>query len=47
MSSMDTTEVNQKDQIPDELWQRLQPLLPVEKPKPKRGRPHKEGIKEV
>jgi transposase len=35
---MSVPEVNAKYQIPDELWERLQPLLPVERPKPKGGR---------
>lgn len=36
---MSSLEVNAKYQIPDELWERLQPLLPPVMPKPKGGRP--------
>jgi len=31
--------VDPKYQIPDELWERLKPLLPAPKPKKKPGRP--------
>ena len=36
---MSSSQVNAKYRIPDELWERLQPLLPPAMPKPKGGRP--------
>lgn len=36
---MSSSQVNAKYRIPDELWERLQPLLPQAMPKPKGGRP--------
>jgi putative transposase len=36
---MSSSQVNAKYRIPDELWERLQPLLPSAVAKPKGGRP--------
>ena len=34
-----TPEIDPRYQVPDELWEHLQPLIPEEPPKPKGGRP--------
>jgi len=34
--------VNPEYQIPDELWERIRPLLPLPKPKKKQGRPRED-----
>ena len=36
---MDKKPVEQHFSIPDEVWERIRPLLPVEPPEPKGGRP--------
>lgn len=36
---MSTSEIDPKYGVPDELWERLQPLIPKRPPKPKGGRP--------
>jgi len=40
---MSSVEVIPKYQIPDQLWDKLKPLLPLEPPKPKGGRPRMEA----
>jgi transposase len=32
-------EIDESFRVPDEMWKRIQPLLPAERPKPKGGRP--------
>ncbi len=39
MVADETPNVDAKYEIPDELWQRIEPLLPPPKPKKKSGRP--------
>ena len=36
---MASVDIEQSYQIPDELWKKIEPLLPPEVPKPKGGRP--------
>ncbi len=38
-------DVGRDYQIPDELWEKIEPLIPPQKPKKKSGRPRKEDRK--
>ncbi len=39
MDEVNHSEVDANWRIPDSLWERVQPMLPAESPKPKGGRP--------